>query len=237
MLHSVSDAFKVSLKNWCITQNSFLQLLDFLEENKIQTTHFAGIIRDKGERQSSFKKLILTFDDCPKHLFDFAIPELVKRKMKAVFYMPTANIGGYNSWDVEKGTARLELMNETDLKELARHGMEVGSHSHHHIDLKNVSDIGQLQKEITVSKQIIESITGKPVYSFAYPYGSVPAGYQTLLSGAGYQYAVSIYQPYETALALRRFGIYDKDTKETLARKISVGYKWSRKLYDKIKRN
>lgn len=72
-------------------------------------------------RPSSFKKLILSFDNCPKHLFDFAIPELVKRKMKAVFYMPTANTGGYNSWDEEKGTARMELMNEADLKELARY--------------------------------------------------------------------------------------------------------------------
>jgi peptidoglycan/xylan/chitin deacetylase (PgdA/CDA1 family) len=234
MLHLVSDSAEESLKNWCISRSRFLVLLDHLEANDFQTTHFAHSI-EQGKARPSQKQVILTFDDCIKGLLDFAVPELIKRKMKAAFYMPTAYIGKYNAWDVAKGSEKLELMNEADLKDLAAVGMEIGSHSHTHPELKNIS-VEQQKQEVTISKQTIESITGKPVYSFAYPFGSVPLDYKSLLREAEYQYGVSIYQPFETALALRRFGVYEKDTAQTLAKKLSGGYKWMRKVYDVVKK-
>jgi peptidoglycan/xylan/chitin deacetylase (PgdA/CDA1 family) len=237
MLHLVSDSIDESLQNWCISRKNFLQLLDHLETNSYQTTHFAEIIEKGKQSRSLSKPVVLTFDDCAKQLLDFAVPELVKRKMKATFYMPTAYIGGYNSWDAAKSPEKLELMNEADLKGLITLGMEVGSHSHHHVEMKNITDIGDLKRELTESKQILECITGEPVYSFAYPYGSVPNNYRTLLGNAGYCFGLSIYQPFETRFALRRFGIYNKDTTETLARKLSGRYKWMRKIYDVVKKN
>lgn len=235
MLHSVTHSTDKLSANWCISPKAFLQLLDVIEEAGLITTHFAELTDAKKGISFLSRRVILTFDDCARHLFDTAVPELVKRNMKAIFYMPTAYIGGYNQWDVQKGADRQELMNEGDLKELVRLGMEVGSHSHHHTDLK-LADAAEGKKEVTVSKQILETLTGRPVYSFAYPYGSVPRGYQTLLADAGYHYAVSIYQPLETPLALRRFGIYEKDTPATLSRKLSGRYRWMRKMYDAVKR-
>jgi peptidoglycan/xylan/chitin deacetylase (PgdA/CDA1 family) len=114
----------------------FLRLLNYLEQNGYQTLTFEDL--HDSPRMKSGKRIILTFDDCPKHLFDFAIPELLSRKMKASFYMPTAYLGKYNAWDVEEGRAKVELMDENDLLELSRLGMEIGSHSHHHVKLKNV---------------------------------------------------------------------------------------------------
>lgn len=234
MLHLVSDTVDEPLKNWCISRKSFLQLLDYLEVNNYQTTHFAHIAENR-KTQASQRQVILTFDDCAKQLLDFAVPELIKRKMKAAFYMPTAYIGGFNAWDVEKGSEKIELMNEGDLKELGHAGMETGSHSHHHIEMKNLPE-QKIKEELKTSKQLLESITGKAVYSFAYPYGSVPVNYKFFLKEAGYSYGLSIYQPFETALALRRFGIYEKDTTETLAKKLSGRYKWMRKVYDVVKK-
>lgn len=49
------------------------------------------------------KNIIITFDDCPGPCGDFTIPELQKRNMKAVFYIPTAHIGGYYKWNVIDG--------------------------------------------------------------------------------------------------------------------------------------
>jgi peptidoglycan/xylan/chitin deacetylase (PgdA/CDA1 family) len=232
MLHSVTDTMDDSLSNWCISRKAFIRLLDHLERRNIQTTHFAEMI-GKGKPSNS---VILTFDDCYKHLLDFAVPELVKRGMKAAFYMPTAHMGQYNSWDIEKGTATLELMNAGDLKALSDEGMEVGPHSHHHIELKEVVNEEKIKKELTISKQIIEDIIQKQVYSFAYPFGSIPNNYRRILAGTGYQYAVGIYHPLETRLALRRFGIYEKDTEETLDRKLSSRYRWFRRVYDVVKK-
>lgn len=235
MLHSVSDSLDASLADWCISRNAFLRLLDVVERSRCQTTHFAEMLR-AGAGRPFQRQIILSFDDCAKHLLRFAVPELLRRNMKAVFYMPTAYVGGYNEWDVEKGAARLELMNEADLKELVRLGMEVGSHSHRHLALKNLTK-EQQREEVTQSKQRLQNITGAAVYSFAYPYGSVPPTYEALLSGAGYRYGVSIYQPFQTALALRRFGVYEKDTTATLTRKLSRRYRWMRSVYDALKKN
>ena len=236
MLHLVNDFIDESLQDWCITRKNFLQLLDHLESHSYQTTHFAELVKTEDAKKSSAKQVILTFDDCAKQLLDFAVPELVKRQMKAAFYMPTAYIGGYNSWDAEKSPEPIALMDESDLKSLVNAGMEVGSHSHHHVELKHLTDIQQLKNQLTLSKQMLESITSRPVYSFAYPFGSVPANYETLLGEAGYRFGLSIYYPFETRLALRRFGVYNKDTPETLSRKLSGRYRWMRKVYDVVKK-
>lgn len=233
MLHAVSDSPDESFEDWCLSRNAFSRLLDAVEAAQLTTTHFAERIE---KPRPAAQTVILTFDDCYRHLFDFAVPELVKRGMKAAFYMPTAYFGGFNVWDTPKGAPRMELMNESEVRDLVRLGMEVGSHSHRHVELKPLSGTPALQAELTTSKTVLEAVTGRPVYSFAYPFGSVPTGYRTALTAAGYRYAVGIYHPFETALALRRFGVYEKDTTDSLRRKLSRRYRWMRSLYDAVKK-
>jgi peptidoglycan/xylan/chitin deacetylase (PgdA/CDA1 family) len=235
MLHKVKGKSSSGSRDWSITNEKFLELLDNLIELNYQTVTFLDIISNKNLLNSS-NKVVLTFDDGFKHLFEFAIPELVKRGMKASFYVPTAHIGEYNSWDFERGSGEDEIMNEDDLVELDRLGMEVGAHSHHHIRLKDVKDEKRVIEELTVSKRILESIIGKPVRSFAYPYGAIPNGYRKFMNKAGYSFAVSIYQPFEDNLSLRRFGYYDSDTRKSLTWKLTAFYKVFRALYDPIKK-
>lgn len=232
MLHAIGTTQDAALQDWFISKAAFRQLLDVIEQRNLYTTHFADINAGRNEPSG---KVILSFDDCYKHLFDFAIPELIKRKMKAVFYMPTAHIGGYNAWDADKGSERLNLMGANELRELTRLGMEVGSHSHIHTDLRNVS-YEQLKEELVISKQLLEEITACRVCSFAYPYGQVPARYKEALTETGYQYGVAIYRPFENNLALRRFGVYEKDSAGSLSGKLSQRYRWIRKVYDAVKK-
>src|SRR3954447_11698132 len=123
MLHEVKNRSKDSANSWCISHEKFLGLVDYLFKLNYETITFADIVSKRGIQRSSRKKVMLTFDDGYKHLFDFAIPELQKRKMNAAFYIPTAYIGQYNIWDVEKGYEKEEIMNESDLIELDRLGM------------------------------------------------------------------------------------------------------------------
>jgi peptidoglycan/xylan/chitin deacetylase (PgdA/CDA1 family) len=208
-------------------------MLDFLQQNKYETITFKDIILNKRLLKNSSRKVILTFDDCPKNLIDFAVPQLLQRNMRACFYMPTAYMGGYNMWDVEKGFGKIELMNEQDLKDLDRAGMEVGSHSHNHFSLREASK-SLLRKEVEESKLILEKIIEKPVYSFAYPYGSVPKSYYNILSSTGYSYGLSIYQPLENKFALRRFSFDATDDDTTLKAKLSQKERWRRRFYDNM---
>jgi peptidoglycan/xylan/chitin deacetylase (PgdA/CDA1 family) len=232
MLHQVRNSSRDFSDEWSISHNKFLELLDYLHTSNYKTITFADIALNKNILNSSGKKVILTFDDGYKHLFDFAIPELVKRKMKAVFYIPTAHLADYNSWDSEKNYEKLEIMNESDLRKLDNLGMEVGSHSHHHIRLKENKNAHEVEEELLLSKQTIELITQKPVYSVAFPFASVPKGYKKLLYNAGFFFGLSIYQPFESRYALRRLGYYSSDTKNSLKLKLSFAYKFLRALHD-----
>lgn len=235
MLHHV-DAPHESLKAWSVTKNKFLELLNFLETNGYTTITFKEIVDSRYQILSKgAKNIILTFDDGPKNLLEFVIPELVRRKMKASFYIPTAHIGKYNSWNVEEGMARMELMNEEDIKEVHKCGMEVGSHSHRHIRLKHMS-AAVIKQEVELSRNILEGIIDDKVCSFAFPYASVPAGHEEILSSAGYEYGLSIYQAFENKFALRRVGFYEKDTEKSLRFKFSKSYKWLRTIYDPTKK-
>jgi len=227
-LHYVSDDRSLDdLKPWVISKSSFLQLLDFIENDGYHTLVFEDFqnsaITDKG--------IVLTFDDCPKSLWDFAIPELVKRKMKAVFYMPTACLGGVNKWNSDAGLPKLDLMDEIDLKKLIEIGMEVGSHAHNHTMLGELT-IDESIKELTTSKSILEKILDKPVISVAYPYGSIPKGYNKIAKKIGFQYGLAIFVKWQTVYSIRRWTYTDEDDLNTIKWKISAGYRWYRFFSD-----
>jgi peptidoglycan/xylan/chitin deacetylase (PgdA/CDA1 family) len=234
MLHHVADHPHPSLKKWCISHLKFLELLDNIELKGLVTTTFQEIIELKPSRKELKKRVIISFDDCPASLFDFVIQELLKRKMKAVFYIPTNHIGGVNIWDIEEyNMSRVELMNTSQLRELVSLGMEVGSHGEKHIKLNAVTEMEVLQ-DISDSKEMLELLLESPVYSFAYPYGKIPANYGKLLTSAGYTFGLSIYTPIETNFTLRRFAINQGDDGKNIRLKLGKRYRLMRLFYDPL---
>ncbi len=230
MLHYVSDMPEYdALKPWNISRASFTRLLDFLLEENYTTVGFEDLVLSK---VTGSKNIIITFDDCPKHLWDFAIPELIRRNMKAVFYMPTAYLGGYNEWNVVKGLPKITLMDSDDIAKLNAAGMEIGSHAHHHIMLEE-KDAPEVVAQLTKSKSILEDITNKPVLSVAYPYGSVPQNAYKTAENAGYQYGLAVFTPWQTKYAIRRWIYDDTDTIESIRHKMSGVYAWQRVVGDK----
>lgn len=229
-LHYVSNDTKlVELKPWIITHESFVRLLDFLQAEKYATLTFEDL--EKGI--PSGKHVFLTFDDCPKHLIDFAIPEMLKRNMKAVFYITTANLGGYNIWGVADGMPRIDLMDENDVRKLVELGMEVGSHAHKHIML-NEFDKDYVSKELSLSKSILEKIISKPVLTVAYPYGYVPKDFKEIVTQLGFKYALSVYTTYDSKYALRRWVYDDEHTVRDIKWKMSAWYRLWRPFSDKV---
>lgn len=235
MLHYVLDEPDQSIAAWSITRKKFLEMLDCVAQSNLQTVTFEEIVQQKFSLDELKNKIVLTFDDCPVSLFDFAIPELIKRKLKAVFYMPTAYLGKYNVWDVQDHSAfETPLMDAELLKKLVELGMEVGSHSHHHVKLSTLTEKDSFF-EITQSKSILQEILHKPVYSIAYPYGEIPKNFKTSLDKAGYHFGLSIYSPHQHRFSLRRIGIYQYDTWKTMNFKMSRSYHLLRNIASPIR--
>ncbi len=233
MLHHISDEQHNSLLNVSITSAKFTAFLNTIEEKGLESTTFEEISNSAHENPLK-NKIVLTFDDCPSSLFDFVIPELIKRKMKAVFFIPAAYIGGVNTWDIiEHEAIAVPLMNPSQLEELSKHGMEIGSHGYTHANLKKMS-CQQASEEVVSSKQVLETLLNKKIISFAYPYGCIPKGYKKILNNAGFQYGAGIYSSRQERYALRRFQIHQSDNGKSMRFKLSKRYMLFRSLLDPL---
>lgn len=104
------------------------------------------------------KSVMLTFDDTDLEQFTVAVPEMKKHQYKGVFFIMTVSLG------------RPNYMSKAQVKELADEGNIIGSHTWDHHNVKKYTGddwITQIEKP---SRQL-ETITGKPVNYFAYPFG------------------------------------------------------------------
>lgn len=100
---------------------------------------------------------LFSFDDT--HYLNSKCSDLLdKYSLKATFYMDTLRISPRLGEDVK----RISEFNE------------IGSHSITHRDLTKLS-LEEVIHECVKSKETLEKLTGKPVTSFAYPYGRVNA--------------------------------------------------------------
>ena len=124
-------------------------------------------------------------------------------------------------------------MNGDELLYLSNLGMEIGSHGHSHLRHNLITE-QKLVFELHHSKQLLEKLLKKPVFSFAHPYGIVPKKIDVLLTDAGFHYGVAIYQAFESNFALRRFGIHQSDTKKSIKFKLSKRYQLFRLLLDPV---
>jgi len=227
MLHHVSNRSDwEDLRPFVIQEATFMRFLDAIENTGRQTQTFR-----EASGTSVGKNMIITFDDCGKHLLDFAVPELIRRQMKAVFFMPTAHLGETNSWDVAEGRSAVELMDASDLKELQRLGMEIGGHSHHHVHLGRLVPEA-LRVELATCQSTLTEILGESAKSFAYPFGSIPADAASAFSEHGFEFACAIFSPVQAAHQLRRFIIHDEDSALAMRLKMTNVYAWYRALTD-----
>ena len=143
----------------------FEKQLIFFKKNNFQSVHFNEI------KDLSSKKFIITFDDGYKDLIINALPLLKKYNFKATSFIISNLIGKKNIWDeLNTNIKDKELMNLSDIHFWLKNGMRVGSQSKNHkkltlLDKKDAID------EIVNSKDELETLTGKSINAFCYPYG------------------------------------------------------------------
>ncbi len=133
----------------------------------------------------SARTAVLTFDDGFRNWLSEAVPLLNRLGVRATFYVCPGMFGGQH-WQVPGEAGR--LLDEAGVRALADAGMELGSHSLSHPDLRKLDD-GELAAELRESKEAVERITGSPCRTFAYPFGLYDETVTQAVAEAGYELA------------------------------------------------
>lgn len=104
------------------------------------------------------KPVMLTFDDTDEDQYTVALPEMEKYGYKGVFFVMTVSLN------------RPHYMTKEQVKDLSDKGHTIGSHTwdHHNVKKYQGQDwVTQIEKPT----KLLETITGKKIQYFAYPFG------------------------------------------------------------------
>ncbi len=101
----------------------------------------------------------ITFDDGNASDVEIALPRLLRRGLKAQFFVPAGLLG-------EPGR-----LDKDGVRELCRAGMSIGSHGWAHRDWRRLAP-EQVDEELVEASRLLNEITGEPVSRVSIPFGS-----------------------------------------------------------------
>ncbi len=133
----------------------------------------------------------VTFDDAYDDFHEHALPVVAELGIPVTLFAVAGRVGGTNDWDRKRGEPQRSLMDWPRLREVAEAGVEIGSHSLTHPDLRSLSD-DVLAQECRTSRMRLEDGVGRKVGLFAYPHGLYDARVKAAVRAAGYDGACAV---------------------------------------------
>jgi peptidoglycan/xylan/chitin deacetylase (PgdA/CDA1 family) len=121
----------------------------------LSLSHFQSILDRAAERPD----VRLFFDDGNASDVTIVLPELLRRNLRASFFVLGSKLGAPGYLDTQ------------GVRELSRRGMTIGTHGMRHCDWRTLGD-EELEAEIADSTRVLQEITGRPVEIAACPFGS-----------------------------------------------------------------
>ena len=230
--HSINDK---RTDNLAVQTTEFEHQINYLVSKgyKSITLSQFGEIKNSGSSLSA-KTVIITFDDGYRDNFTNAYPVLKRYGYTATIFL-TVNLIGTQQMLLPElfihkygGTFEdYQMLMWEEIKEMLDNGIEFGSHTLTHPYLPHISQ-QQAEKEISLSKEIMEKMLGRTIESFCYPSGHFNNHILSIVSKY-YKYAVVTPNQYNsifrcTPYTIRRIGIYRENNFRNFRLKISKPY-------------
>ena len=186
MYHWISGDPGQRLRHWGVTPDQFRSQMRSLYEGGYRTVSLDEVVGvARGERPLPQQAVSLTFDDGYRDFLQEVAPVLEDYGFSATIFLVADRVGESNVWDARHGDPPRPLLSWREAADLARRGMELGSHSRTHRPLPSIPQ-NDLREEILGSKQILEDRLGIRVSHFSYPHGLFDDRCLALLREAGY---------------------------------------------------
>jgi len=242
--------WEYTLPQWNVPPEKFNKHLKYLKDNNFYVMGLNGLIaRLQRSEPLSPKTVVITFDDGYKNIYLYAYPLLKKYGFQATIFVTTEYMGstkpfGFCRWDRINSNRKdvpkdawLPLSWE-DCAEMARDGISIGSHSHTHRPVLELSNT-DLYQEFKHSKELIEDHIGQECIMFSYPFGSevfgdIDSRQIPILKVLGYKCALTTILgtncPCDEPFKWKRLLINKMDGKFALEAKLSNHYNWVRRI-------
>jgi len=238
MYHAIQRSHGVPAWPWAVSLPRFTAQLDFLRNHGWRTS----TMRELAAQPDSWhgRTVVITFDDGYVDNLE-AVDALRQRGMRASWFIVSGAIGKTPDWP-DSGRPAGRLLNANELCEMDAAGMEIGSHTVNHIRLPEAAD-ADMERELLASKVTLEDLLGKPVGSFAYPYGAWNERCEAIVQKTGYHCACTTRTGWAlrdgSLYRLRRLTVFNHDTTNSFARKLAFAtndVRWSTVLGYAVRR-
>jgi peptidoglycan/xylan/chitin deacetylase (PgdA/CDA1 family) len=193
-----------------VSHADFRSQLEYIARNGyevISVDHLVEALQTHEPDLLPRRSVVITVDDGYRSVYDFAWPVLAEYGFPFAVYIYTNYVGSGG-----------KSMTWHELSELAADDLvTVGAHSISHSNLASSKKTGAayphwLQRELTYPKHRLEAATGRPVRTFAWPYGSFNSYGVSVAINAGYEGLLTVVagaNSMETSpYYLRRYGVY-----------------------------
>jgi peptidoglycan/xylan/chitin deacetylase (PgdA/CDA1 family) len=160
-----------SLNDWSIHRDNFERHLDWISDvatfvslDEVRASQTAG--------RRSEVQVAVTIDDGYAENMEHAIPALLSRKIPCSYFVATHHIESGEPFAHDLQCGRPSKPNSIEqVQSMASQGIEIGAHSHTHINFGQALSKAILRREITDVRKKLQDWTGQSIDYFAFPYG------------------------------------------------------------------
>jgi peptidoglycan/xylan/chitin deacetylase (PgdA/CDA1 family)/GT2 family glycosyltransferase len=195
LYHSVDDR-KASpgYSPWMVPTRVFAEHMAHLADAGFQpltVTQLVQALHGRASLPASSRPVVITFDDGLASFYTGALPILQRHGFGATLYITTGYVGRDSAWLDPVGQGKHRMLTWAEIDEVHASGIECGAHSHTHPQL-DILPRSACRAEIERSKSLLEERIGRPVESFAYPYGYYNRSVRQMVQQAGFSSACAV---------------------------------------------
>jgi peptidoglycan/xylan/chitin deacetylase (PgdA/CDA1 family) len=195
LYHSVDDRADPRFEEWAVRPQEFAAQMELLARSGYRTLTVSELTtrlwdRTGPNRAADRPAVAITFDDAFADVHRNALPELRRHGFAATVFVPTAYVGQTAEWLEPLGEAGRPLMSWSEIREAAAAGIEIGGHTHTHVQL-DALPLSRATEEIERSRRLLAERVGE-VRAFAYPHGYHSRAVRAAVRHSGFRCACAV---------------------------------------------
>lgn len=216
----------------CVSPEVFEEQIKYLLSRGYHFTNFSNL---PFAREHS-RTVVLTFDDGTVDNYEFAFPIIRDCGVTGTVFAVSEFLGKPNAYPDSAVDGGHRIMSAEQIAEMAKFGIEIGSHTCTHRSLRSLDDEA-LTREMVESRKTLKSIVGEEIRSIAYPYGHWDERVIAAAARAGYGFGCTTERGHNHGLSkpleLKRIPMSNSVRGLRLAFRLSRWYDLEHRLRDR----